>query len=317
MTPKSFLLVAVATAALLSAPAVASAQCTNTCNTSHDGECDDGGPSSLYSICSLGTDCADCGPRGGSASCTNTCRTSHDGECDDGGPNSLYSICSLGTDCADCGPRGSGGAAQRQTASGSDGLCSNTCSTSHDGECDDGGPDSLYSICALGTDCADCGTRRRAGSSGSDGAVWWRDPTFGAIDLVSGFAPDPWAHEITAGGGSNPQNVAELGYTDSHDGSRCVGYVTRSPDFRFNYVAGEFPFLRFYVRMSNNADAMLLINDPNGQWRCNDDAHGTLMPALDFRNPVSGQYDLWIGTYDASSGNPGHLMITELESNHP
>ena len=263
MTPKSFLLVAVATAALLSAPAVASAQCTNTCNTSHDGECDDGGPSSLYSICSLGTDCADCGPRGGSASCTNTCRTSHDGECDDGGPNSLYSICSLGTDCADCG------------------------------------------------------TRRRAGSSGSDGAVWWRDPTFGAIDLVSGFAPDPWAHEITAGGGSNPQNVAELGYTDSHDGSRCVGYVTRSPDFRFNYVAGEFPFLRFYVRMSNNADAMLLINDPNGQWRCNDDAHGTLMPALDFRNPVSGQYDLWIGTYDASSGNPGHLMITELESNHP
>lgn len=38
-------------------------------------------------------------------------------------------------------------------------LCSNTCVTSFDQECDDGGPGSLFSICSLGTDCADCGTR--------------------------------------------------------------------------------------------------------------------------------------------------------------
>lgn len=37
--------------------------CSNTCRTAHDGECDDGGPGSLYDICALGTDCADCGPR--------------------------------------------------------------------------------------------------------------------------------------------------------------------------------------------------------------------------------------------------------------
>ena len=42
---------------------------------------------------------------------------------------------------------------------GGGGLCSNTCRTSSDGECDDGGPNSLYSICALGTDCNDCGVR--------------------------------------------------------------------------------------------------------------------------------------------------------------
>lgn len=39
------------------------------------------------------------------------------------------------------------------------GLCSNTCGTSNDGECDDGGPNSLYAICTLGTDCGDCGPR--------------------------------------------------------------------------------------------------------------------------------------------------------------
>ena len=50
-------------AAGLFAASSAQAQCTNTCSTSFDGECDDGGPNSLYSICSLGTDCNDCGPR--------------------------------------------------------------------------------------------------------------------------------------------------------------------------------------------------------------------------------------------------------------
>jgi len=37
--------------------------CTNTCATSRDNECDDGGPASLYDVCDYGTDCADCGIR--------------------------------------------------------------------------------------------------------------------------------------------------------------------------------------------------------------------------------------------------------------
>ena len=39
-------------------------------------------------------------------------------------------------------------------------MCSDTCSDYHsDGNCDDGGAGSLYSYCAEGTDCSDCGTR--------------------------------------------------------------------------------------------------------------------------------------------------------------
>lgn len=38
-------------------------------------------------------------------------------------------------------------------------FCDNTCATAGDGECDDGGPGSLYDVCALGTDCGDCGPR--------------------------------------------------------------------------------------------------------------------------------------------------------------
>lgn len=37
--------------------------CTDTCTYAGDGACDDGGPGSEFSICELGTDCTDCGPR--------------------------------------------------------------------------------------------------------------------------------------------------------------------------------------------------------------------------------------------------------------
>ena len=42
--------------------------------------------------------------------------------------------------------------------------CSNTCEYAFDGECDDGGEGSLYSLCSLGTDCNDCGSRASAGT---------------------------------------------------------------------------------------------------------------------------------------------------------
>lgn len=37
--------------------------CSNTCTYAYDGACDDGGSGSSYSVCSYGTDCADCGTR--------------------------------------------------------------------------------------------------------------------------------------------------------------------------------------------------------------------------------------------------------------
>jgi hypothetical protein len=37
--------------------------CSNECEYAADGVCDDGGPGSAYSVCTLGTDCTDCGVR--------------------------------------------------------------------------------------------------------------------------------------------------------------------------------------------------------------------------------------------------------------
>jgi hypothetical protein len=54
---------------------------------------------------------------------------------------------------------GGGGSSAAASGGSGGGSCSNTCSSAHDNECDDGGPGAQYSVCALGTDCADCGAR--------------------------------------------------------------------------------------------------------------------------------------------------------------
>lgn len=147
---------------------------------------------------------------------------------------------------------------------------------------------------------------------------------FGGGRLTTGFTPDPWTFALTAGGGRNPVNVTDLNMRDSVSGEPCGrSFVTRRPDFHFNFTAGTtFPLLRFYVITGNNSDATLVINEPNGHWRCNDDHHregwgNNLMPTIDFANPPAGRYDIWVGTYDASSHNPATLHVTELDSNHP
>jgi len=40
-------------------------------------------------------------------------------------------------------------------------VCDNTCSYAYDGVCDDGGNGSSFSVCDCGTDCFDCGERKK------------------------------------------------------------------------------------------------------------------------------------------------------------
>lgn len=40
-------------------------------------------------------------------------------------------------------------------------VCDDTCSYAYDGVCDDGGEGSSFSVCDCGTDCSDCGERKK------------------------------------------------------------------------------------------------------------------------------------------------------------
>lgn len=126
---------------------------------------------------------------------------------------------------------------------------------------------------------------------------WRLQPYFGSIQLPGAFMPDPYVREITAGG---TQRLTNCGF-------RWDGFVASRPDFDL-YYGGGYPQLT--IAISSRADAILLVSAPNGDWYYSDDYRG-LNPAITFRNPQAGLYDIWIGTWDGSRRNPGQLIITE------
>lgn len=137
-------------------------------------------------------------------------------------------------------------------------------------------------------------------------AIGGSQSNFGQRALSGGFMPDPSTVSIVSGGSLNASSMGL--------GSGCMGYVTRQPDFILNYRDAA-SFLRFYA--VSGGDTTLVINDAQGNWHCNDDSNGGLNPTVDIRNPSSGQYDVWVGSYRASENLRSTLHITELRSQHP
>ena len=128
---------------------------------------------------------------------------------------------------------------------------------------------------------------------------WQGAPHFGEIRLGAGFQPDPHVRNITAGGTINLQNC----------GVDWAGYVTRRPDFDLYWEGSS---AQLTIAVQAGADAILLVNAPDGTWYYNDDYRGT-NPAVRFDNPQPGLYDIWIGSYDGSRRNPGQLIFTEYD----
>lgn len=121
---------------------------------------------------------------------------------------------------------------------------------------------------------------------------------FGSINLNSGFTPDPYRVNITAGGTINASNAA----------SGCVGQISNAPDFEVTYSAGSLPLV---FRTQANSDTTLIINGPDGLWYCDDDSGEGLNAQVTFSKPQSGTYDIWIGTYGGGT-TASQLLITEL-----
>ncbi len=127
-------------------------------------------------------------------------------------------------------------------------------------------------------------------------------PTYGAVALASGFQPDP--HIITVLSGGNV-DVSGLGI-----GEGCRGFATTQPDVQLTW-SGRTDMLRiFFV---GEGDATLIVSDPTEQISCNDDFNSQ-NPAIEFANPASGIYDVWIGSFSAEDFVPGYLVVTEGES---
>ena len=125
------------------------------------------------------------------------------------------------------------------------------------------------------------------------------EPGFGSIELVTGFEEDPYNVELTSGG---PIDAASVG---------CVGMVAAAPDFRLYYTAGEeFPLI---LSVMSEFDTTLVVNAPDGNWICDDDSGENMNPSISLDAPMSGQYDIWVGSY-AGDFEPATLTISEIMS---
>jgi hypothetical protein len=128
---------------------------------------------------------------------------------------------------------------------------------------------------------------------------------YGSKDLAAGFEPDPSTKDMSAGGTIDA----------SYLGDDCHGFVTSPPDFNVAYTSGSSTLLRFFF--VGSGDTTLIVNSPSGDYFCGDDSFGTTNPTVDFDDPSSGRYDIWVGTYTSGPTISGTLSVTEVDSTHP
>ncbi|MBI1187391.1 MAG: peptidase S1 [Alphaproteobacteria bacterium] len=127
------------------------------------------------------------------------------------------------------------------------------------------------------------------------------NPNYGQANLQGGFSPDPYVVNLQAGGSIDV----------SQRNGACRGHITAAPDFRLNFRPGSLPLI---ISAASSGDTTLIINGPNGQYYCDDDSGvNGLNPAIRFDNPMSGRYDIWVGTFGAQT-QPAQLHISELYS---
>jgi S1-C subfamily serine protease len=128
---------------------------------------------------------------------------------------------------------------------------------------------------------------------------------YGVVSLSANFRPDPHIVTVQAGG-SNPASSL---------GSGCTGYISNDrADFELTYTSGTYA-LGIYVR--GGIDTTLIVNDPSGNWYCNDDfgGRGGSNPGVVFQNPAGGTYDIWVGAYnEGETGTEVELVITETNA---
>ncbi|MGE3141862.1 MAG: peptidase S1 [Hyphomonadaceae bacterium] len=130
-----------------------------------------------------------------------------------------------------------------------------------------------------------------------------QNPTYGMIQLRSGFTPDPFQTNLQSGGSTDAAQSI---------GGGCTGWVATAPDYRLNYTPGSLPLI---ISVNSDQDTTLVINGPDGKWYCDDDGgQKGLNPAVRFEHPAAGQYDIWVGTYGSGQLFQSTLFISELTS---
>ncbi|MGD9738638.1 MAG: ricin-type beta-trefoil lectin domain protein [Bauldia sp.] len=127
--------------------------------------------------------------------------------------------------------------------------------------------------------------------------------TYGEVTLAGGFSPDPFRTNVAAGGTINAAGEPALVTAG------CRGYAAAAPDYKLYYTPGAgYPL---FISVIAAADTTLIINDPSGNWVCNDDTIGH-NPVVNWSNPLPGRYDIWVATFSRGANHTATLRISEF-----
>ncbi|MGG5821860.1 hypothetical protein [Falsiroseomonas sp. HW251] len=130
---------------------------------------------------------------------------------------------------------------------------------------------------------------------------WRAEPRYATLNLQVGFEPDPREVAVDAGGSRDAGSF----------NTECAGWIDFSrPDVDLNYSPGQGQF-PLYISAVSQADTTIVINDPQGNWHCNDDLDG-LNPGVVFQQPLHGNYNIWVGTLDRGPTRPATVRISEV-----
>ncbi|GAB4205954.1 MAG: hypothetical protein OHK0013_22210 [Sandaracinaceae bacterium] len=139
---------------------------------------------------------------------------------------------------------------------------------------------------------------------------------YGQVQLDTGFLPDPHQVAVVSGASNATGNVVDINALalTPRNGGACRGYTTTQPDYIVR-VGRPGQLLRFWVNAPG--DTTLIINDGAGNWWCSDDDGGNLNPLIEMQAPVAGQYDIWVGSYQAGANIQSVLSVSELPGTGP
>ena len=145
-------------------------------------------------------------------------------------------------------------------------------------------------------------TEATTGTAGPGSVDISASAAFGDVELDPGFVPDPTEVAVYSGGS------VDVSYIDG-----CTGWAATAPDLELDYGPGG-DYLRIYFQAEDGiGDATIIINGPDGEWYCNDDFEG-FDPAIEFIDPESGVFDIWIGSFSEGDEIDGIIGITEFSS---
>lgn len=130
------------------------------------------------------------------------------------------------------------------------------------------------------------------------------EPYFGTTRIGGAELAGGHNIEVTAGGSVNSRYI----------GNGCLGYASSRPDVRLQLTESQANLFINFLADTSGDDTALLVNNPAGEWLCNDDEDG-LNPGIAITEATAGQYDIWVASYSEGEFISGDLRLSNQAFN--